>query len=262
MVTLLRGNVIRVPAYAENNFLPLKNAWENCLTAKTRIIIINYPSNPTGVYPSKEYMEFLQDFAKNNDLWIVSDEVYENLYYEKHPVCASSINGSKDRTIIINSLSKSYAMTGWRVGFLAAPKQVIDNALKASQISITCVAPFIQKAASFALTNETVQKYAGEMRQGYAARRQLVMDISAELNSKNVQAVLPMGAFYYFLDMRRMDIDSVTIANRILEEAGVGLVAGSAFGVNGEGFVRMTIAASDQDVNDGYRKIIEWAENN
>ncbi|MEI6290868.1 MAG: aminotransferase class I/II-fold pyridoxal phosphate-dependent enzyme [Chloroflexota bacterium] len=262
MVTLLRGKAVRVPAYPENNFLPLYNDWEKCLTGKTRAIIINYPSNPTGVYPTLEYMEFLQDFAKTNNLWIISDEVYENLYFEEHPVCASSVKGARERTIIINSLSKTYAMTGWRVGFISGPNQVIENALKASQISITCVAPFIQKAAAFALTDLNVQAYASEMRNSYNKRRNNVMNISADLGSKKVRAQMPMGAFYYFLDMRKLNMDSSTIANRILEEVGVGLVSGSAFGTNGEGFVRMTIAASDQDVAEGYRKIINWAENN
>ena len=117
---------------------------------------MNYPSNPTGAYPTREYLQKLQDFAKEHNLWIVSDEVYGSLYYGERPTSAAAFDGAKERTLLVNSLSKSYAMTGWRVGFLAAPARVIENALKAGQNSITCVAPFIQKAAAFALTDPAI----------------------------------------------------------------------------------------------------------
>jgi aspartate/methionine/tyrosine aminotransferase len=151
-------------------------------------------------------------------------------------------------------------MTGWRVGFLAAPKAVIDNALKAGQNSITCVAPFIQKAAAFALTDPENQNATANMRAAYARRRDMVLRLSHELESEKVLVTPPQGAFYFFLDFRPLNMTSVEICERILEEAGVGLVPGSAFGAQGEGFVRMTIAASDEDVEAGFRKIIEWAD--
>ncbi len=164
MAIMLRGNVIRVPAPAENGFIPHFDSWEKALTSKTRVIVLNYPSNPTGAYPTREYLQRLQDFAKAHDLWVVSDEVYGSLYYGEKPTSAAALVGAKERTLLVNSLSKSYAMTGWRVGFLAAPKTVIDNALKAGQNSITCVAPFIQKAAAFALTDPANQKATANMR--------------------------------------------------------------------------------------------------
>ena len=261
MTTMLRGKVIRVPAPAENAFVPYFESWEQALTSRTRAIVLNYPSNPTGAYPTREYLQKLQDFAAEHDLWIVSDEVYENLHYDEKPTSAAAFEGSKERTILVNSLSKTYAMTGWRVGYLAAPPAVIENALKASQNSITCVAPFIQKAAAFALTDPDVQQAAAEMRAAYARRRELVLRISHELESEKVLVTPPQGAFYFFLDLRPLMMTSLEICERILEEAGVGLVPGSAFGQQGEGFVRMTIAASDEDVEEGFRKIVEWAEN-
>src|SRR5688572_5556858 len=260
MATMLRGSVIRIPAPAENGFIPYFESWEKALTPKTRIIVLNYPSNPTGAYPSREYLQKLQDFAKAHDLWVVSDEVYGSLYYEEKPTSAAAIEGAKERTLLVNSLSKSYAMTGWRVGYLAAPKAVIENAIKAGQNSITCVAPFIQKAAAFALTDSAIQQVTAEMRAGYARRRSLVMRISHELESERVVVTPPQGAFYFFLDLRPLKMSSLEICERILEEAGVGLVPGSAFGEQGEGFVRMTIAASDEEVEAGFRKIVEWAE--
>jgi aspartate/methionine/tyrosine aminotransferase len=260
MAIMLRGNVIRVPAPAENGFIPFFESWEKALTSKTRVIVLNYPSNPTGAYPTREYLQKLQDFAKAHDLWIVSDEVYGSLYYEEKPTSAAAISDAKERTLLVNSLSKSYAMTGWRVGYLAAPAPVIENALKAGQNSITCVAPFIQKAAAFALTDPAIQEVTANMRVAYGRRRELVLRLSHDLESESVKVIPPQGAFYFFLDMRALRISSVEMCEKILDEAGVGLVPGSAFGDQGEGFVRMTIAASDEDVEVGFRKIVEWAE--
>jgi aspartate/methionine/tyrosine aminotransferase len=260
MAIMLRGNVIRVPAPAENGFIPYFESWERALTPKTRVIVLNYPSNPTGAYPTREYLQKLQNFAKAYDLWIVSDEVYGSLYYGERPTCAAVFEGAKERTLVVNSLSKSYAMTGWRVGFLAAPALVIENALKAGQNSITCVAPFIQKAAAFALTDPAIQQVTAEMRTAYARRRGLVLRIAHELESEKILVIPPQGAFYFFLDFRPLKLSSVEICERILEEARVGLIPGSAFGEQGEGFVRMSIAASDEDVEAGFRKIVEWAE--
>ncbi len=260
MAVMLRGNVIRVPAPAENGFIPHFDSWEKALTTKTRVIVLNYPSNPTGAYPSRDYLQKLQDFAKAHDLWIVSDEVYGSLFYGEKPTSAAAFDGAKERTLLVNSLSKSYAMTGWRVGFLAAAKQVIDHALKAGQNSITCVAPFIQKAAAFALTDPDIQQVTANMRAAYARRRELVLRLAHEYESEKVLVTPPQGAFYFFLDFRPLEMSSLEVCERILDEAGVGLVPGSAFGSEGEGFVRMTIAASDEDVEVGFRKIVEWAE--
>lgn len=260
MAIMLRGNVIRVPAPADNGFIPQFDSWLKALTPNTKAIVLNYPSNPTGAYPTREYLQRLQDFAKQHNLWIVSDEVYGSLYYGERPTSAAAFDGAKERTILVNSLSKSYAMTGWRVGFLAAPARVIENAIKAGQNSITCVAPFIQKAAAFALTDLAIQEVTTSMRAAYARRRELVLRLSHELECDKVLVTPPQGAFYFFLDFRPLKMTSVEICERILEEAGVGLVPGSAFGDEGEGFVRMTIAASDEEVEAGFRKIVAWAE--
>jgi aspartate/methionine/tyrosine aminotransferase len=260
MVAMLRGKVVRVPAPAESGFIPPIEAWEHALTAQTRAVVLNYPSNPTGAYPTREYLGKLQDFAAAHNLWVVSDEVYENLYYGERPTCAAAFPGAKARTLLVHSLSKTYAMTGWRAGYLAAPAAVIENALKVGQNSITCVAPFIQKAAAFALSDPGVQASAAHMRAAYARRRERVLGISRELESEKVAVTPPMGAFYFFLDLRPLNRPSFEICERILEEAGVGLIPGAAFGEQGEGFVRMTIAASDEEVEKGFRKIVEWAE--
>jgi aspartate/methionine/tyrosine aminotransferase len=151
-------------------------------------------------------------------------------------------------------------MTGWRVGFLAAPARVIENALKAGQNSITCVAPFIQKAAAYALTDPEIQQVTAKMRAAYARRRDLVLRLASELECEKVLVTPPQGAFYFFLDIRPLRMTSAEVCEKLLKEAGVALVPGSAFGEYGEGFVRMTTAASDGEVEAGFRKIVEWAE--
>jgi aspartate/methionine/tyrosine aminotransferase len=260
MATMLRANVIPIPAPAENGFIPFFESWKKALTPKTRVIVLNYPCNPTGAYPAREYLQRLQDFAAEHQLWIVSDAVYEDLYYGEKPTSAAALEGAREQTLLVNSLSKSYAMTGWRVGYLAAPQAVIENALKAGQNSITCVAPFVQKAAAFALTDPAIQQATANMRAAYARRRGLVLQLAGQLESENVLVTPPQGAFYFFLDFRPLQMTSLEICERLLQEAGVGLVPGSAFGEQGEGFVRMTIAASDEDVEAGFRKIVAWAE--
>lgn len=260
LAMMLRAKVIRVPAPAEDGFLPSFDSWERAVTSKTRAIVVNYPSNPTGVVPSHEYLRKLQDFAKAHDLWVVSDEVYDSLYFGEKPLSLAAVEGAKERTLIIQSLSKTYAMTGWRVGFLAAPARVIQNAVKAGQNSITCVAPFIQKAAAFALTDPGVQHEVAQMREAYARRRALVMQLSAELESDLVRVTPPQGAFYGFLDLRILKMSDIEMCEQILEEKSVGLVPGSAFGEHGAGFIRMSLAASDEDVEIGFRRIVEWAE--
>lgn len=259
MVLMLRANVIRVPAPAENGFLPDFAAWERALTPRSRVIVINYPANPTGAYPARAYLQKLHDFAAAHNLWVVSDEVYENLYYGEKPTCAADFPGAKARTLLVHSLSKTYAMTGWRVGYLAAPARVIESALKASQNSITCVAPFVQKAAAFALTDPGVQSAAAQMRAAYARRRDLVLRVANMAHDSAVRVLPPMGAFYFFLDFRALGLPSLEICERLLTEAGVGLVPGSAFGAQGEGFVRMTIAAADSVVEAGMQAILGWA---
>jgi aspartate/methionine/tyrosine aminotransferase len=222
--------------------------------------VINYPSNPTGAIASRAYMQALLEFAAEHHLWMISDEVYENLYFGEKPTSVAAFPEHKGHVMQVNSLSKTYAMTGWRVGYLAAPQAVIENALKASQNSITCVAPFIQEAAAFALTDPQMQVEADQMRAGYARRRELVLQIAQEYPNSSVKVFPPQGAFYFYLDMRSLGLPTDEMCEGLLQEAGVGLIPGTAFGAQGEGFLRMTIAASDEDVTAGFLAIQEWAK--
>ncbi len=260
LVTLLRGRAVRVPALPEDNFLPSFEAWQQALTERTKALVINYPSNPTGTYPSFEYLQRLHEFAATHGLWVVSDEVYHNLYYEEPPVSAAAIPGAREHTLLVNSLSKTYAMTGWRVGYLAAPAAVIRSAIKVGQYSITCVAPFVQKAAAFALTDPLVQQAAADMRAAYAQRRQRVLTLAREHPSAAIRVYPPRGTFYFFLDLRALNMPSQEIADRLLQETGVAVVPGAAFGQQGEGFLRLSIAAAEGEIEAGFRLLLEWCQ--
>ena len=195
LVRQLRGTVSSIPALPEDGFLPRLTAWEGALTPQTCAIVINYPANPTGAIPTRAYLHDLLAFAQAHDLWVVSDEVYQNLYFESKPLSMAAFPEFRERVVLLNSLSKTYAMTGWRVGYLAAPQVLIDNALRASQNSITCVAPFVQQAATFALSDPAMQTTAAEMRAAYARRRQLVLDINRQYPANPLKLTSPQGAF-------------------------------------------------------------------
>ena len=257
---VLSRRVVRVPSRAEDRWLPTLDAWERAVTPRSAALVLNTPCNPTGTVATREYLEALNDFAARHDLWVISDEVYENILYDgRRHVPFAALPGARERTVLMNSFSKTYAMTGWRIGYLAAPAEVISQALKAGQNSITNVAPFMQKAAAFALRDPDVAEQTRLMAKAYARRRNLVLSVAAGYPHSPVRVTPPEGAFYFFFDVRALGASSLEIAERLLEEAGLALVPGSAYGACGEGFLRMTIAASDADVERGTRALLDWA---
>lgn len=259
MVKVLRGEAIRVAGTPENNFFPTIEAWCDALTENTKALIINTPCNPTGMVAQKDYLQELVNFAIENDLYILSDEVYDNLLYGVEHVSVASLEGAKERTLILNSLSKTYAMTGWRIGYLCAPQAIINNALKASQHSITNIAEFSQRAAIVALTDEGVAEETVKMREAYTRRREIVLALYDGYGETPIEIIEPQGAFYFFLDVRKLGLSSNEIAERLLNEAHVSIVPGSAYGECGEGFLRMTTAASDSEIEQGFTKLLDWA---
>jgi aspartate/methionine/tyrosine aminotransferase len=260
VVTLLSGKAVRVPSSLENNFWPTFADWDKTVSSRTVALVVNSPNNPTGAVAERAYLNKLNQFAAAHDLYVISDEVYENIIYDgwSH-TCFASLPGARQRTLLVNSLSKTYAMTGWRVGYLAGPNEVIGTALKASQHSITNLAPFIQRAAAFALNDPGMQEVSQQMTATYARRRDMVMRLWRENRPPLIGLNEPQGAFYFFIDVRRLGMKSTELAERLLEEASVALVPGSAFGNSGEGFLRLTTAATDADIEAGFRSLLEWA---
>lgn len=260
MVRILNCNPIPVNSLPENKFLPTLDAWKNGLTQKTKAIVINTPCNPTGSVAGREYLQSLVNLAIEHDLYIISDEVYDNLLYGVEHVSVASLPGAKERTLLVNSMSKTYAMTGWRIGYLCATENIINNALKASQHSITNVAEFIQRAAIVALTDSDVQAEIAGMREAYTKRREHVLAIYDSFGESPIEIIEPDGAFYFFLDVRKLNMPSNEIAEQLLNEAQVALVPGSAYGEAGEGFLRMTTAASIDEIERGFIKFLDWAK--
>ncbi|MFC1849992.1 pyridoxal phosphate-dependent aminotransferase [candidate division CSSED10-310 bacterium] len=262
MLSITGGQAIRVPSTIENKFRPTFFEWERAITPQTIGLVINSPNNPTGSIVTEAYLNDLHHLAQVNDLYVISDEVYENIIYNdnKH-LCFASLKGAKERTILINSLSKTYAMTGWRVGYLAAPAHIINEALKVSQNSITNLPPFIQCAAAFALSDDCIAHTAQQMVNVYARRRAMVMELFQKNDQPLFNLFVPQGAFYFFIDARKVAQTSTQLANILLEEASVALVPGSVFGHCGAGFLRMTIAASDENIEKGVKAIIQWSQN-
>lgn len=258
LVGLTGGRPVRVPALPEGGFLPTMSSWEKMISPRTVALVLNSPSNPTGSVASPEYLGELCDLAARRNLYVISDEVYESILYEGlHHTCAASIPGAKDRCLVINSFSKTYAMTGWRIGYLAAPERVVNQALKASQHSITNVAPFIQRAAIAAL-GDSAAAAVSEMTAAYSRRRHNVIRMWRECPGP-IRLCEPQGAFYFFIDMRGLHLSSNEIAESLLQETGVAVVPGSVYGKNGEGFLRMTIAAADETIAAGFQSLLHWA---
>jgi aspartate/methionine/tyrosine aminotransferase len=261
LVRALRGRPVRVPAFAEDRFWPTLPAWRAALTPRTRALVICSPNNPSGMIATSGYLTELLEFALANRLYIISDEVYDNIVFDGRAHCSiASLPGAAENTLLINSFSKTFAMTGWRIGYLAAPARLISQAVKASQNSVTCVAPFIQLAAVEALTNREVANEVARMSAAYATRRNRVLELRREHGTSPIALHKPEGAFYFFLDIRRIGLSSSEAAERALKEAAVALVPGSAFGRYGEGFLRMTIAAADESVETGFRRLLQWGD--
>ena len=259
LVSLAGGRAVRVPTRPEENFLPTISGWERMLSPRTVALVLNSPSNPTGAVASREYLGELNEFAARRKLYVISDEVYESILYDgREHTCFASLPRAKERCLVINSFSKTYAMTGWRIGYLAAPEQVVSQALKASQHTITNVAPFTQKAAITALSDPAVAAAVKEMTVAYARRKRAVMQMWRESRGP-IKLFEPQGAFYFFIDVRGLNRPSSEIAESLLNETGVALVPGSVYGTNGEGFLRMTIAAADETIAAGFGSFLGWA---
>ncbi|MFQ3674453.1 MAG: aminotransferase class I/II-fold pyridoxal phosphate-dependent enzyme, partial [Aggregatilineales bacterium] len=261
MVRVLRGTPVQIEALPENDFFPTLDVWERHITERTAALVLNTPNNPTGAVASREYMQAVLNLAKQHNLYLISDEVYDHLLYDGVTfTSAAALEGGEQHVIIVNSFSKTYAMTGWRMGYLCAPAAVINSALKESQHTITNVAEFVQIGGLTAVTSPEVAASVDAMCAAYSERRAQVMATFAQRQPQRVSYRTPYGAFYFFLDVRALGIPSLEVAERLLNEAHVAVVPGLAYGASAEGFIRMTIAADVEQVLTGVNRILDWAE--
>jgi len=248
-IIMARGVGRAIETKAEDNFALMADDVEKHITEKTRILVINFPTNPTGAVEPVEELEKIAALAVKHNIIVVSDEIYSELTYGNdngmkvaEHVSIASLPGMKERTILLHGFSKAFAMTGFRLGYACAPSVLIDAMMKIHQYAMLCAPITSQAAAIEALQNGAVS--VEEMRQSYATRRNLMLNRLAKIR---VPCFTPGGAFYMFPDVRKFGLSSSEFALKFLEEENVAVVPGSAFGDAGEGFVRCCYAtAKDQ----------------
>jgi aspartate/methionine/tyrosine aminotransferase len=251
----LTGGVVRsVPCHIVNGRFTLDIAdLDAACTSSTRVLLLNTPWNPTGTVFSRSELEAVGEFVCRRRLMLLSDEIYETIVYDgNRHICPASLSAElRERTIVLNSLSKTYAMTGWRIGYCAAAREWIDAMFLVLQQSSRGPATFLQDAAAAALTSS--QQCVEEMRAEYARRRRLVCDRLATLRGPRVLA--PQGGFFAMLDVRGCGLPSDEVRRRLMREAGVVVVHGSAYGESGEGTLRVSFASGGAALGQGLDRL-------
>lgn len=243
-VSMADGVPVVVNTKAENDFKLTVEDIKDKITSKTKAIILPYPNNPTGAIMEREDLEKLADFLRDKDILVISDEIYSELTYggKKH-VSIASVEGMRDKTIVINGFSKAYAMTGWRLGYAAGPKEIISAMTKIHQYCIMCAPTTSQQAAIEALRNcdDAVEK----MRKEYDMRRKFMRKGFLDMGLDCYDA---QGAFYLFPCIKSTGLSSDEFCERLLFEEKVAVVPGTAFGESGEGFIRCSYAYSVEEI--------------
>ncbi len=243
-VSMADGVPVVINTKAENGFKLTVEDIKDKITSKTKAIILPYPNNPTGAIMEREDLEKLADFLRDKDILVISDEIYSELTYggKKH-VSIASVEGMRDKTIVINGFSKAYAMTGWRLGYAAGPKEIISAMTKIHQYCIMCAPTTSQQAAIEALRNcdDAVEK----MRKEYDMRRKFMRKGFLDMGLDCYDA---QGAFYLFPCIKSTGLSSDEFCERLLFEEKVAVVPGTAFGESGEGFIRCSYAYSVEEI--------------
>jgi len=255
-IRLVGAKPVPMPIREENDFAFDRHEFEKLVTPKTRLIVINSPANPTGGILSYEDLEFIADIAKKNDIMILSDEIYSRIIYEGKFISIASLPGMKERTVILDGFSKTYAMTGWRLGYAVANKEVIEALKRVAVNSFSCVATFVQMAGVEALRGP--QDEVEKMRKEYEERRNLIVKSLNEIPGFSVK--MPKGAFYAFPNVKKLGKPSKELADYLLYEAGVCTLSGTAFGEYGEGYLRFSYATSKENIIEGLKRVKQAIE--
>ncbi len=235
---------------AENEFRLTAEELLEAITPKTKVLILPFPNNPTGAIMEKEDLEKIAKICIEKDILVMSDEIYSALTYKDKHISITSIEGMKERTILINGFSKAYAMTGWRLGYACAPKELIQQMTKIHQFAIMCAPTTSQYAAVEALKNGDAD--VEEMRVSYNQRRRFLMD---SVRKMGLDCFEPFGAFYIFPCIKEFGMTSEEFATRFLQEEKVAVVPGTAFGECGEGFIRISYAYSLETLKIAFERL-------
>ena len=251
------GVAIPVPTSFENGFcMQAEDIRKAYIKGKTKMLIINSPNNPTGEVVPKKQLAEIAKVACELDLLVLSDEVYGSLIYDGAEQCSiATFPGMKERTIVVGSFSKGYAMTGWRIGYLAGPSAIVNKMVKVQEYFNSCINTPAQWGAVFALEHP---EFAEEIRLSFAERRKIVLQ-----GFENIQGIKtnhPKGAFYLFPDIRGFGLDSTSFCNRLLDEARVVCTPGSAFGECGEGFMRVSYTAEKDKLLEAIDRIEKFCK--
>lgn len=250
VITFARGKPVPVTTLRENDFRLTRELLEKKVTDKTKALILNFPTNPTGAILMREDVASIAEFAVGHDLVVISDEIYSELTYESERVSIASIPGMKQRTIFLNGFSKTWAMTGFRIGFSCAPAELTEAMMKIHQYTMMCAPILSQEAAVEALKNGDPD--VAEMRNEYMKRRNF---ICSSLNEMGLPCHLPKGAFYAFPYIGDYGMDSREFSLRLLDEEKVACVPGTAFGPSGEGFIRCSYATDMEEIKEAMRRL-------
>ncbi len=253
--TMAGGVPVTIETKAENAFKLTKDELISHITDKTKLLVLSYPNNPTGAIMTKEDLEPIAKVVREKDLLVLSDEIYAELTYGKTHVSIASLPGMKDRTIVINGFSKAFAMTGWRLGFAAANREIIAAMTKVHQYAIMCAPTLAQYAAVEALLNGDASIEA--MREEYDRRRRLIVD---GFNQLGLTCFDPQGAFYIFPSIKSTGLSSNDFCERLLEAQKLALVPGTAFGSCGEGFLRVSYAYSVEQINQALLRLEQFMQ--
>jgi aspartate aminotransferase len=252
MVELAGGGVAHCGLDPDDNFRVTREKLESAATPATRGIVLNSPNNPTGRVLDQEELQTLCDFARERDLLIYTDEMYEKIIFDgREHVSIASLPGMRERTLTFNGLSKAYAMTGWRLGYVAGPQVLIDEIAKVQSHSVTHATSFVQAGGVAALSGP--QDFIGEMVTAWDRRRNMVAEGLSRI--RGITCPAPEGAFYAFPDARESGMDSMTLADKLLQEASVAVTPGVAFGEAGEGHLRLSVATSDELLEKAVQRI-------
>jgi len=236
---LANGVPVIIELLEKDNFRLTKEQVLEKITPKTKILVLPFPNNPTGAIMEKKDLEDIAKVVIEKDLFVMTDEIYSELTYKGEHVSIASLPGMKERTILINGFSKSYAMTGWRLGYAAAPREIMQQMIKIHQFAIMSAPTTSQYAAIEALKNG--DEDVARMKESYNQRRRYLLHAFSEMG---VDCYEPLGAFYVFPNIARFGMTSDEFAERLLKEEKVAVVPGTAFGDCGEGFLRVSYAYS------------------
>lgn len=250
LVELVGGVAVPIPTKIENNFKLTLDDLKDKVTDRTKLLVLPFPNNPTGAVMTREDLEPIAEFLRDTNIIVLSDEIYSALTYGRKHCSIIEIEGMKERTIFVNGFSKAYAMTGWRLGYLAAPEPITTQIVKIHQYAIMC-SPFVSQNAAVEALNSCDGEVV-KMRDEYDMRRRFLV---GELNRIGLTCFEPEGAFYVFPCIRSTGLTSEEFCDRLLYEEHVAAVPGNAFGESGEGFIRISYAYSIKHLREAMLRI-------